>query len=89
MSSVYGEKGGNLGERGLYAEVKAVLMTVADELAAANPDGAGLLRSVSPLWLRHAYMRTLVVDQRIPLPAHERCLVMTRCKRPPPTPGRT
>jgi integrase/recombinase XerC len=33
-----------------------------------------LLRSVSPHWLRHAYARTLVVDQGVPLPAAQALL---------------
>lgn len=63
---IHGQKASALGARGLYDEVKAVLLAVADE--AQDEADALLLRSVSPHWLRHAYARTLVVDQGVPLP---------------------
>lgn len=71
---IHGEKGGHLGARGLYDEVKAVLLSVADELEGRNMASAALLREVSPHWLRHAYARTLVVDKRVPLPAAQALL---------------
>ncbi|HEX6704717.1 MAG TPA: tyrosine-type recombinase/integrase [Albitalea sp.] len=74
MPPIHGEKGGHLGARGLYDEVKAVLLAVAAELESADAAGAALLRAVSPHWLRHAYARTLVVDQRVPLPAAQALL---------------
>jgi len=36
-----------------------------------------LLRSASPHWLRHAYARTLVIDQGLPLPAGQALLGYT------------
>ncbi|MDT7520577.1 tyrosine-type recombinase/integrase [Rhodoferax sp. TBRC 17660] len=71
---LHGEKSGYLGARGLYDEVKAVLMAVATEIAQSDPQGSALLRTVSPHWLRHAYARTLVVEKRIPLPAAQALL---------------
>ncbi len=71
---VHGEKAGYLGVRGLYDEVKAVLLAVAGEIEQGDPQGGLLLRSVSPHWLRHAYARTLVVDKRVPLPAAQALL---------------
>ncbi len=71
---IHGEKGGHLGARGLYDEVKAVLLAVSAELECTDAAGAALLRSVSPHWLRHAYARTLVVDKRVPLPAAQALL---------------
>ena len=71
---IHGEKGGYLGARGLYNEVKAVLLAVASEIQQGDPRGSLLLRSVSPHWLRHAYARTLVVDKRVPLPAAQALL---------------
>jgi integrase/recombinase XerC len=71
---IHGEKGGHLGARGLYDEVKAVLLAVATELDRADAAGAALLRLVSPHWLRHAYARILVVDKRVPLPAAQALL---------------
>jgi integrase/recombinase XerC len=71
---IHGEKAGYLGARGLYDEVKAVLLAVAGEIEQGDPQGGLLLRSVSPHWLRHAYARTLVVDKRVPLPAAQALL---------------
>ena len=71
---IHGEKGGALGERGLYEEVKAVLHAVGAELLSSDAAGAALLQAVSPHWLRHAYARTLVVDKRVPLPAAQALL---------------
>jgi integrase len=71
---IHGEKAGHLGARGLYDEIKAVLLAVAIELEGTDAAGAALLRSVSPHWLRHAYARTLVVDKRVPLPAAQALL---------------
>ncbi len=70
----HGDKGGALGARGLYDEVRAILEAVAVELQDTDPPSANLLRSVSPHWLRHAYARTLVVDKRVPLPAAQALL---------------
>lgn len=74
MPPVHGEKGGHLGSRGLYDEVKAVLLAVASEVEPCDAAGAVLLRTVSPHWLRHAYARTLIVDKRVPLPAAQALL---------------
>lgn len=74
LAPIHGEKGGHLGARGLYDEVKAVLLAVATEMESTDGAGAVLLRSVSPHWLRHAYARTLVVDKRVPLPAAQALL---------------
>jgi len=71
---IHGEKSGYLGARGLYNEVKAVLLAVAREIEQRDPQGSLLLRSVSPHWLRHAYAKTLVVDKRVPLPAAQALL---------------
>lgn len=71
---VHGEKGGTLGPRGLYNEVKAVLNAVAEARAASDPAGAAILRAASPHWLRHAYARTLVVDHNVPLPSAQALL---------------
>ena len=71
---IHGEKAGYLGARGLYDEVKAVLLAVASEIEQGDPQSGLLLRSVSPHWLRHAYARTLVVDKRVPLPAAQALL---------------
>ncbi len=68
VALIHGEKGGGLGERGLYDEVKAVLHVVASEIEARDAEGAQRLRSASPHWLRHAYARTLMVDRQVPLP---------------------
>lgn len=70
----HGDKGGALGARGLYDEVRAILEAVAVELQDTEPPSADLLRTVSPHWLRHAYARTLVVDERVPLPAAQALL---------------
>jgi site-specific recombinase XerD len=72
MPLIHGEKASALGSRGLYDEVKAVLLAVADEVL--DEADVLLLRSVSPHWLRHAYARTLVVDQGVPLPAAQALL---------------
>jgi len=71
---IHGEKRGHLGARGLYDEVKAVLLATATELEMTDAAGAALLRLASPHWLRHAYARTLVVDTRVPLPAAQALL---------------
>jgi len=71
---IHGEKGGHLGARGLYDEVKAVLLATATELEVTDAAGAALLRLASPHWLRHAYARALVVDKRLPLPAAQALL---------------
>ena len=71
---IHGEKAGYLGTRGLYNEVKAVLLAVASEIEHGDPQSGLLLRTVSPHWLRHAYARTLVVDKRVPLPAAQALL---------------
>ncbi|HEX6705071.1 MAG TPA: tyrosine-type recombinase/integrase [Albitalea sp.] len=71
---IHGEKGSSLGARGLYDEVKAVLVAVADEVQSMDTAGALLLRAVSPHWLRHAHARTLVVDRQVPLPAAQALL---------------
>ncbi len=71
---IHGEKAGYLGARGLYNEVKAVLLAVAREIEQGDPQSGTLLRTVSPHWLRHAYARTLVVDKRVPLPAAQALL---------------
>jgi integrase/recombinase XerC len=71
---IHGEKAGYLGARGLYDEVKAVLLAVAGEIEQSDPQSGLLLRTVSPHWLRHAYARTLVVDKRVPLPAAQALL---------------
>lgn len=71
---IHGEKAGYLGARGLYNEVKAVLLAVASEIEQSDPPSCLLLRTVSPHWLRHAYARTLVVDKRVPLPAAQALL---------------
>lgn len=71
---IHGEKSGFLGPRGLYNEVKAVLLAVATEIESDDHQGAMLLRTASPHWLRHAYARTLVVDKRVPLPAAQALL---------------
>lgn len=46
---IHGEKGSALGARGLYDEVKAVLLAVADEIEPGDAAGAQLLRA----WCRH------------------------------------
>lgn len=74
IALIHGDKGGSLGERGLYDEVKAVLEAVAVSVEARDAEGAALLRTVSPHWLRHAYARTLVVDHQVPLPAAQALL---------------
>lgn len=74
IALIHGEKAGYLGARGLYNEVKAVLLAVASEIEQSDPHGSSLLRTVSPHWLRHAYARTLVVDKRVPLPAAQALL---------------
>lgn len=71
---IHGDKGGALGVRGLYDEVRMVLQSVATAIQDSDPTGAALLREVSPHWLRHAYARTLVVDKRVPLPAAQALL---------------
>jgi integrase/recombinase XerC len=71
---IHGEKAGYLGARGLYDDVKAVLLAVASEIEQRDPQSGLLLRTVSPHWLRHAYARTLVVDKRVPLPAAQALL---------------
>jgi integrase/recombinase XerC len=71
---IHGEKTGHLGARGLYNEVKAVLLAVASEIEQGDPQSGLLLRTVSPHWLRHAYARTLVVEKRVPLPAAQALL---------------
>ena len=71
---IHGDKGGALGARGLYDEIRLVLQSVARAIQETDPSGAILLREVSPHWLRHAYARTLVVDKRVPLPAAQALL---------------
>jgi integrase/recombinase XerC len=71
---IHGDKGGALGARGLYDEIRMVLQSVASAIEDTDPAGAALLREVSPHWLRHAYARTLVVDKRVPLPAAQALL---------------
>ena len=43
--------------------------SIADGIESNDLAGAQLLRAVSPHWLRHAYARTLVVDQGVLLAA--------------------
>ena len=69
---IHGERAPALGARGLYDQVKAVLLAVAEEVH--DDDDRLLLREVSPHWLRHAYARSLVVDQAVPLPAAQALL---------------
>jgi len=71
---IHGQKASALGARGLYDEVKAVLLATAAGIESEDLAGAQLLRAVSPHWLRHAYARTLVVDQGVPLPAAQALL---------------
>ena len=71
---IHGEKGTSLGARGLYDDVKGVFLDVANRIERDRPDEAALLRAASPHWLRHAYARTLVVDQLVPLPAAQALL---------------
>lgn len=74
VALIHGEKGAALGARGLYDEVKAVLLTVAEQIETSDAGGAALLRTASPHWLRHAYARRLVVDAAVPLPAAQALL---------------
>jgi len=69
IALIHGDKAGWLGERGLYDQVKAILLAVASEHDAGDAAGAA-----SPHWLRHACARTLVVDRRVPLPAAQALL---------------
>jgi integrase/recombinase XerC len=71
---IHGQKASALGARGLYDEVKVVLLATAAGIESEDLAGAQLLRAVSPHWLRHAYARTLVVDQGVPLPAAQALL---------------
>lgn len=71
---IHGNKGEALQSAGLYREVKAIFVAVADGLQAREPARALLLRAASPHWLRHAYARTLVVDHQVPLPTAQALL---------------
>jgi integrase/recombinase XerC len=85
----HGEKGSALGARGLFDEVKHVLVAVAHDIKVEDPGGAALLRSASPHWLRHAYARRLVVDARVPLPAAQTLLSAGDSAGAPTGPGAT
>lgn len=67
-------KGGSLKGSGLYDEVKAIFVAVADRLANIDPESAARLRRASLHLLRHAYARALVVDRQVPLPASQALL---------------
>lgn len=71
---IHGLKGGSLKGSGLYDEVKAIFVAIADRLANTDPESAARLRRASPHWLRHAYARALVVDRQVPLPAAQALL---------------
>lgn len=71
---IHGLKGGSLKESGLYSEVKAIFEGVAQILSAEDPACAALLAAASPHWLRHAYAKTLVVDNQVPLPVAQALL---------------
>ncbi|QMI49911.1 tyrosine-type recombinase/integrase [Burkholderia sp. MBR-1] len=76
----HGAKGGVLRGAGIYREVKTIFREVADELKrTANGDpqrlhAASLLAGASPHWLRHAYARMLVIDNKLPLPVAQELL---------------
>ncbi len=74
VALVHGLKGGTLRGSGLYDEVKVIFLAAAARLDLTDPASAATLRRASPHWLRHAYARTLVVDQQVPLPAAQALL---------------
>lgn len=72
---IHGLKGGSLRSGGLYNEIKALFHTVAHTLDATEaPCGTALLQAASPHWLRHAYAKALVIDNRVPLPVAQSLL---------------
>lgn len=58
-----------LGTSGLYREIKACLQDIANSLPSDALQARLALERASPHYLRHAYVHTLVVRNRVPLPA--------------------
>ena len=65
---IMGKRGASLGASGLYREVKAAFMEIASTIPASDTSARLVLESASPHWLRHLVGRTLVIDERVPLP---------------------
>ncbi|WP_042261748.1 tyrosine-type recombinase/integrase [Paraburkholderia heleia] len=71
---IHSERGRALGASGLYDEVRAVFALAAARLPPADSAMRAALEAASTHWLRHGYARTLVVDNRVPLPVAQALL---------------
>ncbi|WP_028221934.1 tyrosine-type recombinase/integrase [Paraburkholderia oxyphila] len=71
---IHSERGRALGASGLYDEVRAVFALAAARLPSQETAMRAALDAASTHWLRHGYARTLVVDNRVPLPVAQALL---------------
>jgi integrase/recombinase XerC len=71
---IHSERRDALGASGLYDEVKAVFGAARKQVAPGEAATQALLRAASTHWLRHGYARTLVVDNKVPLPVAQQLL---------------
>ncbi|WP_322787271.1 tyrosine-type recombinase/integrase [Paraburkholderia heleia] len=71
---IHGAPGRALGASGLYDEVPAVFALAAARLPFQETGMRAALEAASTHWLRHGYARTLVVDNRVPLPVAQALL---------------
>ena len=71
---IHSERRDALGASGLYDEVKAVFYAAQAQVAPGDDATRALLHTASTHWLRHGYARTLVVDNKVPLPVAQQLL---------------
>jgi site-specific recombinase XerD len=71
---ILGRRNGALGAKGLYREVKIAFDEMARSVPSSDPSTRLALRRASPHWLRHLVGKTLVVDNKIPLPVAQALL---------------
>jgi integrase/recombinase XerC len=71
---IHSERREALGASGLYDEVKAVFHAAQKQVAPGDNATQTLLLAASTHWLRHGYARTLVVDNKVPLPVAQQLL---------------
>ncbi|MEM5367206.1 tyrosine-type recombinase/integrase [Paraburkholderia azotifigens] len=71
---ILGRRNGALGAKGLYRQVKIAFDEMARSVPSSDPSTRRSLRRASPHWLRHLVGKTLVVDNKIPLPVAQALL---------------
>ncbi len=71
---IHSERRDALGSSGLHEEVKAVFRAAEERVAPGDGVTLAMLRAASTHWLRHGYVRTLVVDHTVPLPVAQQLL---------------